>query len=384
MRATDKCAYTPPHCATSAHGEAAARIRSDTPHRVSSYYLIVIPTLNRYEHFKECVESLAACVHAEKTELIIGLDYPPAEKYIEGWKKIKDYIPTIAGFAKVSVFARERNYGLGIGGNLACLTAYAFAHYDACILTEDDNVFSPCFLDYMDKALEKYRGDKNVYAVSGYMHPVKWSKATSANVVYMYDYMAWGIGIYKDRREASEKSMPPHYMKYVCSHKELLSKLKNYPRDLYQLVFWTRSNPKLDCRCDFTLAVHNIINGLHIVNPLLSLVQNRGYDGSGENCGRLTNDIFSGQVYSQEKTFDIRDTLTAEEQTAFMHEWQEWRSHNAADEFSKMMYRKAMSTYWMFMHLGYSITMIILNILDFIHKILSLPYRLVKRMVKQI
>lgn len=44
-----------------------------------TYYPVIIPTLNRFEHFKNCVESLANCTYAPETELIIGLDFPPAE-----------------------------------------------------------------------------------------------------------------------------------------------------------------------------------------------------------------------------------------------------------------------------------------------------------------
>lgn len=47
-------------------------------------YPILIPTLDRYEHFKKCIESLAKNTHANKTELVIGLDYPPSEKYMDG------------------------------------------------------------------------------------------------------------------------------------------------------------------------------------------------------------------------------------------------------------------------------------------------------------
>ena len=49
-----------------------------------TFYPVIIYTLNRYEHFRRCVESLARNTHAEQTELVIGLDYPPSEKYVEG------------------------------------------------------------------------------------------------------------------------------------------------------------------------------------------------------------------------------------------------------------------------------------------------------------
>ena len=46
------------------------------------YYPVCIPTLNRYEHLKACVESLQRCTHADKTELIIGLDALPPPRRI--------------------------------------------------------------------------------------------------------------------------------------------------------------------------------------------------------------------------------------------------------------------------------------------------------------
>lgn len=50
------------------------------------YSPVIIPTLNRYEHFRECLESLEHCVDADKTTVYIGLDYPPSEKHVDGWK----------------------------------------------------------------------------------------------------------------------------------------------------------------------------------------------------------------------------------------------------------------------------------------------------------
>ena len=199
------------------------------------YYPVIIPTLNRYEHFKECVESLAACTHANLTELVIGLDYPPEEKYISGWQKIKDYIPTITGFKKVTVF--EANHNLGASENSSVLINSVIKNNKAYIYSEDDNVFSPCFLDFMNKALDYYMNDKKVLAVSGYMIPSKWSFDFDATVSHFYDFTAWGIGVFSEKWLKIDETMPPHYMKYVCSNRELLKRLKNYPRDLYQLVF---------------------------------------------------------------------------------------------------------------------------------------------------
>ena len=52
------------------------------------YAPVVIPTLNRFEHFKQCLESLERCNNADKTEVYVALDYPPSDKYVEGGEKL--------------------------------------------------------------------------------------------------------------------------------------------------------------------------------------------------------------------------------------------------------------------------------------------------------
>ena len=59
---------------------------------IVTYAPVVIPTLCRFEHFKRCVDSLSRCIHANQTELIIGLDYPHKESHVESHSKILDYL----------------------------------------------------------------------------------------------------------------------------------------------------------------------------------------------------------------------------------------------------------------------------------------------------
>ena len=128
------------------------------------YYPITVTTLNRHEHFRRLVESLQRNTDADKTELVIGLDYPPSEKYREGYEKNRDYIPTISGFKKVTVF--RTNHNLGPIKNAVRLREYIQNEgYDGHIGTEDDNDFSPCFIRYMNNAMNKYRDDSRIINV---------------------------------------------------------------------------------------------------------------------------------------------------------------------------------------------------------------------------
>ena len=315
-------------------------------------YPIIIPTLNRYDHFKECVESLSKNTHADKTELIIGLDYPPDKQYEQGWQAIKEYIPKINGFGKVTVFQHREN--LGPAKNTQTLSKYALSKYDAYICTEDDNVFSPCFLDYINKGLERYKNDNTILAISGYMQPVNFGDIPNGGTVMrLKSYPAWGIGIWKRSRIEIDTVMQDHYMKYVCSHRRLLLKMKTHLRSLYQLIFWTKYNPLLDRKCDFTIGCYQIINNKYTIVPIQSLVRNMGYDGSGENCGSLEKNIFAKQIISQDIRFEINDRLTPEDNKQLIEKWEKWRCDNPTFHFDSEKKKRVLRYYRAYMYLGY-------------------------------
>lgn len=324
-----------------------------------TYYPVCIATLNRYEHFKECVESLAACTHADKTELVISLDYPPSEKYVEGWKKIKEYLPTIKGFGKVTIFEQNYNLGVGRNGNGAFLRRYVTGKYDAWIGIEDDNVFSPCFLDYMDKCLEKYKDDKSVFAISGYMQPIDWGdlNKTESNVIHIQEYMGV-LGNWKNRIEIRETIVPRDFLKYICSSKKKLYKLRHKSlRDLYQLISWLRNNPSLDYPNDFTIACALKINDLCVISPVLSLVRNKGFDGSGLNCGydELKKTIYDMQEISDKKIFEIKDVMSKKELHQFRQDFEKYMCSRYGNNFDKKSQKAALKYYYLYMILGYKL-----------------------------
>lgn len=49
------------------------------------FYPVIIPTLNRIKHLKDCIESLKNNTYASETELVIGLDFPVTEEHKIGW-----------------------------------------------------------------------------------------------------------------------------------------------------------------------------------------------------------------------------------------------------------------------------------------------------------
>ena len=246
---------------------------------------IIIPTLNRYEHLKRCVTSLANNKLAKDSELVISLDYPPHEKYREGWEKIKEYLPTIVGFGKVTVLCADEN--IGAAKNCNKLRSYVKGlGYDAFILSEDDNVFAPNFLDYMNWALRTYKDDDSILAVCGYKRvDVSFLK----NNVYKYPrFNAWGYGMWFKKREKLDKwenfELLQNYVDsrplYTVFTKQIFL-VNSVMRMLYRHVILGDSLPYL-----------LPLEERYCLYPKISLVRNEGFDGSG------LHNVYTSELYN--------------------------------------------------------------------------------------
>lgn len=239
------------------------------------YYPVLIHTLNRYEHFRRCVESLMQNTDSDKTELVIGLDYPPSDKYREGYEKLRDYIPTITGFKKITVFTSDVN--LGPYKNGLRLREYVKERgYDAAIGTEDDNEFSPNFIQYMNWGLNRYRDDQSIYAICGF------SRLNTDGIdgsVYKLNkiFAGWGVGQWFDRKEKLKPYLDLNYQKRILDKMPLSiifsSKIFKANSILGMLYGgWAYGD---------TIPIFLPDNERWCIFPTISKVRNWGQDGSG-------------------------------------------------------------------------------------------------------
>lgn len=269
---------------------------------INEFAPVIIPTLNRYAHFRRLIESLAKCTHADKTEVVIGLDYPPSEKYVEGYKKIKDYIPSIIGFKKVTVFTTDHN--LGCNQNYNRCVDYVFQHYDTYIFSEDDNEMSPCFLDYMNKALTKYRDNPDVVAICGYNYPVE-VDGYDKNIFAFQNFSAWGVGMWKNKVTLPDDFQA--YCKKILKSPRLLYKI--YKKDWRMISGVVNSAATGVRNGDRMRTLNCIIEDRYCIYPTISLVKNWGLDGTGLHCGDVsgTGSRYHFQKISNMVKFDLDD-----------------------------------------------------------------------------
>lgn len=273
---------------------------------INNFAPVLIPTLNRFEHLKRCVDSLSRCTYADKTDLYIALDYPLKENHWEGYNQIKEYVENLNGFNNVFIIKREKNYGAA--DNLFDVQKTIFEKYDRMILSEDDNEFSPNFLAFVNWGLEKYKDDERIFAVCGYNYPIDMS-GYDKDYYFANEYSAWGCGIWKDKFQYVQNNFFTN--EYLQSIFNSFSKLRILLYKRIEIVLGLKK-----CKDDNIILGDTIITSyLYLQNkysvfPRISKVRNWGHDGSGINCGHTKcDDIFIAQEIDNENDFEENENI---------------------------------------------------------------------------
>lgn len=306
---------------------------------------VCIPTLNRIEHLSKCVESLKACTHADETELVISIDYPSKDDQVKGWLDVKKYVKTICGFKKVTIFTQTEN--VGIHENYRLLREYAFANYDRMVFSEDDNVFSRCFLDYMNNALEKYADDPDVWGICSFFQSeyIDLSDYTSNVIKIKGYYCEYGSGAWRDKFEQKIKSIQVPYQKKVCNMGNKLEVFRKYLSLFYLFIRIKDFYPELQGPCDISYAVSSILNDKYYIVPTESIVKNIGYDGTGTYCGAEDEVYFKRKISknTEYKLIINEDFEKRKDEISESHsEERGWRE-DSRGEYIGVTYRKRAS-----------------------------------------
>ncbi len=255
------------------------------------YAPVLVLTCNRANHFKRCIESLERNDEAKETDLYIALDYPPNYTYLEGYKENEKYIcEHHFKFKNVIVLRRETNYGPGKNGREA-IVEIAKKH-DRYITTEDDNEFSPLFLNYMNQALEKYENNDKIIRVCSYLPPIKTNDFLKDNEVFFYNgFTPYGTGNWLKKKPVSFRNV---FFKEIFTTYKHIRKICVEKDYLFELcIKMVREKKEWG---DVLISTGMIIKDLCCVFPAKSLVRNHGFDGSGINSPSKTeNDWYCTQ-----------------------------------------------------------------------------------------
>lgn len=259
------------------------------------YAPVIIPTLCRSQHFMRLMESLKRNAWARHTEIYVGLDYPPAERYREGWEAIGRYLEEtdLSAFKAVHVLRRERN--MGALANTRRLMDEVAREHDRWITLADDLDVSPCFLEYIDRCMERYDDDPQVVAVCGYSYPVPWDVSEGATcLLQSLNAAEWGTGywvgktrgIMEHMRSGASARALPQVLRERLYERMIDPCRREYFDDACSP--WMKSRSMVRRFTDIGMRCYLAVTGRCAVTPVVSKVRNHGFDGTGVYCGAVT------------------------------------------------------------------------------------------------
>lgn len=254
------------------------------------YAPIIIPTLCRYEHLKNCVESLRKSKLAQYTSLYISVDYPPNKKYEEGCEAVKRYVENeINGFKEVVYYFQDTN--LGPLGNERFLIDQVYKDYDRYIFTEDDNVFSPAAIEYWNKGLDMFEDDSEIIAICAKAFQ-EYNGEDKEPIFRMQSFSGYGFATWKNKETEYRSKLTKDMCLEIIKDKKLFHKVYYGNRGvLFGLlnIALEKENIHFDdegsLACtDFAITLYMIYYNKYAIYPRRFLTRNNGYDGTGVNC----------------------------------------------------------------------------------------------------
>lgn len=257
---------------------------------------IVLFVYNRLGHTRRAVEALQKNGLAKESDLIVYSDAPKNPGAEDAVSEVRDYIRTISGFKSTSIIERDRNWGLAnsvIDGVTSVVNQRG-----RIIVLEDDLIVSPHFLDFMNRALEKYEYEPKVIQVSGYMFPIKtriredalflpltnsWGWATWQRAWLLFDPDSKGYAqLTADPALRKRFNLDGTYDYFSMLEAQLEGRVDSWAIRWYLATF--------------------LSEGLTLY-PRQSLVINAGLDGSGthgDRASRITATIHDGDFFCRQ------------------------------------------------------------------------------------
>ena len=268
-----------------------------------SYAPVALFVYNRPIHTRQTVEALLTNADASKSALYVFSDASRNSSSIKAVTEVRSYIRSITGFKSITIIERENNFGLS--NSIIDGVTKLCEEFGRAIVVEDDLQLSPSFLTFMNRALDRYECEEKVFQISGYQFDapelselstafflpftVSWGWATWKRAWDNFDPLASGWdALSRDKALRNRFNLDGAYDYASMLIRQMSGKSDSWAIRWYWSVFR--------------------MNGL-ILFPPVSLVINRGLDGSGSH-GRGILREFSGTLSMYSLNFiDLPETI---------------------------------------------------------------------------
>ncbi|NLM68334.1 MAG: glycosyltransferase, partial [Enterococcus sp.] len=246
---------------------------------------VILFVYNRPGHTQRTLEALRNNYLAEETVLYIYSDGPKhnaSKEQKEKINEVRNIIRLKQWCKEVHIVESDRNKGLA-DSIIAGVTEIINRHGRVIVL-EDDIITSRGFLRYMNEALNIYQDEEQVMHVSAYIYPHKYK--TENETLFLKILSCWGWGTWARAWKYYNHSLEDH-LKHFSTIDEIRKFNIHGHADYYRQLELNYNNSA------YTWAVRWYASWLYAggitLFPKTSLVENIGFDKSGENCLRPVN-----------------------------------------------------------------------------------------------
>ena len=266
---------------------------------------VIIFNYNRPDHSQQVWDALSKNELATETELYLYCDGPKDTAPKEMMQRIfslheqaKQYAKEAnnAGkFKEVHVVCSEKNKGLRT--SIISGATDVINKHGRVIVLEDDLVTSPYFLNYMNKALDKYESYRGVFSISSqsYVNPKEFPQDYPYDVYAYPTHTPTGWATWADRWNLVEWDIDKQMAPLLRDEPYMRNAFMRGGQDLYYRGLTERLNGLDVWSICFTLAhfKHHAIS----ITPIISYIHNIGFDGSGVNSGCQDNSWLNHNYY---------------------------------------------------------------------------------------
>lgn len=252
---------------------------------------IVLFVYNRPQHTLRTLEALAKNELADYSVLYIYADGPKPnadEESIVNIEETRRILRLQQWCGKVHIIESNKNKGLA--DSIIEGVTEIVDKYGTVVVLEDDIVTAPLFLTYMNKALKLYEKENKIMHISGFL-PYTTGAKKLQDTFFLRFMSCWGWATWRDR-----------WRQLITDIDYLYDTLpKRFDFDDFNLNGVLDQFSQVESNYDGRLKTWAIKwystiflkDGLCLY-PKQSLVENIGFDGSGEN------------TFSEDGSFDVR------------------------------------------------------------------------------
>ncbi len=238
---------------------------------------IILFVYNRPWHTQQTVEALLKNDLASQSELFIYAD-GAKQKNAPQVLEVRKYIKTIAGFKKITIIERDKNWGLA--DNIINGVTEIVNKYGEIIVMEDDIVASIGFLKYMNEALQMYKDKESV----GCIHAWNYNLETryKESTFFLKGADCWGWATWK-RAWKHFNSNGEELLQMVEKKNLIFDFNRRNTHQFYEMLKYQilGKNNSWAIRWHASLFVLN----KYCLQPTKAIVKNIGLDNSGTHCG---------------------------------------------------------------------------------------------------